>query len=172
MYNIKRFFKRFYNLYRWLPIIWKDQDWDHWYILEIWKTKLKYQSEYIYKQGHHLDHKHDAERISLCYKLMDDLQNNFYCKEYQYYHESESVFIDSKDYPGMYDWDVVEISEHFDNYFKKYPLIYKKVVAMDKPPFKCDTKLGIALNIAHINHNRAKALLFKILENSIETWWD
>jgi len=172
MYNIKQFFRRFYNLYRWLPIIWKDQDWDHSYIWEIWKTKLKYQSEYIYYHGHHLNHKRDAELMSLCYKLMDDIQSEHYNTEYQYYHKSESVFTPSEKYPDYTEWDIVEISEHFDDYFKKYPLIYKRVMAMNKPLFKCDTKLGIALNIAHINHNRAKALLFKILENYIETWWD
>jgi hypothetical protein len=172
MYEIKQFFNRIYNLIRWAPIIWKDQDWDHSYIWEIWKTKLKYQSEYIYKHGHHLDHIRDAERISLCYKLMDDIQSEHYNREYQYYHKSESVFTDSKDYPGMYDWDIVEISENFDGYFKKYPLVYKRVIAMDKPLFKCDNKLGIALNIAHINHLRAKRILFKILENDIERWWD
>ena len=41
MYKIKQFFRRIYNLYRWFPIIWKDQDWDHSYIFEIFKFKLK-----------------------------------------------------------------------------------------------------------------------------------
>ena len=47
MYKIKRFFKRFHNLYRWLPVIWNDQDWDTNYIWNIWKFKLKNQADYI-----------------------------------------------------------------------------------------------------------------------------
>jgi hypothetical protein len=43
---------------------------------------------------------------------------------------------------------------------------------MKKPPFKKKTKAGVAINIAHINHLRAKRLLFSILEENIEKWWD
>ena len=39
-------------------------------------------------------------------------------------------------------------------------------------PFKTDNKRGVAMNIGYINHNRAKKLLFNILENNIERWWD
>jgi hypothetical protein len=35
-----------------------------------------------------------------------------------------------------------------------------------------DTKDGIAINMSHINHLRAKKLLFSILEENIERWWD
>jgi hypothetical protein len=30
----------------------------------------------------------------------------------------------------------------------------------------------IAMEIAHENHERARKLLFKILERNIERWWD
>jgi hypothetical protein len=35
-----------------------------------------------------------------------------------------------------------------------------------------ETKQVIAMNIGHINHNRARKLLFNILESQIEGWWD
>ena len=35
-----------------------------------------------------------------------------------------------------------------------------------------DNKQIIAMNIGHINHDRARKLLFKIMEESIESWWD
>ena len=63
MYKIKRFFRRFYNLCRWLPVIWKDQDWDHHYIWEVLKFKLKNQAEYIKTKGHHVDNERDAQRM-------------------------------------------------------------------------------------------------------------
>jgi hypothetical protein len=28
------------------------------------------------------------------------------------------------------------------------------------------------MNIGHINHSRARKLLFKIMEENIEGWWD
>jgi hypothetical protein len=172
MYKIKRFFKRFYNLYRWLPIIWKDQDWDHSYIFEILKFKLKNQAGYIGHHDRHLSAKRDAEIMMLCVRLMDKVQNGYYDHEWSKYYKSESIFTPSEEYPGSYNWDEKEISEKFDNYFIKYPRIYIAVDNMNKPPFHKDTKLGMAINIGFINHIRAKKLLFKILEENIERWWD
>ena len=68
--------------------------------------------------------------------------------------------------------DLKEISENFDDYFIKYPRIWVAVNKMDNPPFSKDTKDGIAINMSHINHLRAKKLLFNILEENIERWWD
>jgi hypothetical protein len=30
----------------------------------------------------------------------------------------------------------------------------------------------LAMNVAHLNHERARKLLFKIMESEIEKWWD
>ena len=68
------------------------------------------------------------------------------------------------------------ISEQFDDYFKKYPLIYKRVLAGEGPfqpiSYKEEDKERIAMNIAHINQDRARKLLFNILESQIEGWRD
>jgi hypothetical protein len=172
MYKIKQFFKRIYNLYRWFPIIWKDQDWDTHYIWEILKFKLKNQAEYIGYHDRHTTAKRDAEIMMLCTRLIDKVQTEYYSHEYSKYHKTESIFTPSKECPGNYEWDLKEISENFDEYFMKYPRIWVAVKAMKKTPFKKKTKAGIAMNIAHINHLRARRLLFNILEENIERWWD
>jgi ribosomal protein L1 len=35
-----------------------------------------------------------------------------------------------------------------------------------------DDKQIIAMNIGYINHDRARKLLFKLMEENIEKWWD
>ena len=172
MYKIKRFFKRLYNLYRWFPIIWKDQDWDDHYIWEILKFKLKNQAEYIGYYDRHTTAKRDAEIMMLCTRLIDKIQSEYYSHEYGDYHQTESIFTPSKERPGNYEWDLKEISENFDDYFKKYPRILNIVKEMENPPYRIETKAGIAMNIGRINHLRAKRLLFNILEENIEGWWD
>jgi hypothetical protein len=77
MYKIKQFFRRIYNLYRWLPIIWKDQDWDDHYIWEILKFKLKNQSKYIGTKDRHVSAKRDAEIMMLCTRLIDKIQSQY-----------------------------------------------------------------------------------------------
>jgi hypothetical protein len=164
MYKIKQFFRRIYNLYRWFPIIWKDQDWDHHYIFEILKFKLKNQAKYIGSKDRHVGAKRDAEIMMLCVRLIDKIQSDYYGHEYFDYHKSEFKFIDSISHPGSYEMEIKHISNNYKDYFKKYPRIYKQVKGKDKHK--------TAFNIARINEERAHKLLFKILEQNIRRWWD
>jgi hypothetical protein len=169
---MKRVINKIKNLIRWFPIIWKDQDWDHSFIWEILKFKLRNQAEYIGKHDRHNSAKRDAEIMLLCYRLIYNVQEGFYSHEYVDYQETKFRFEDTDSCEDCKELFIDEISEHFDDYFKKYPLIYKRVINNEKNIFKTETKAGIAMNIARINHDRAKKLLFKILENHIEGWWD
>ncbi len=149
MYKIKQFFKRIYNLYRWFPIIWNDQDWDDHFIFEILKFKLKNQAEYIGYHDRHMSAKRDAEIMMLCVRLMDKVQHEYYGREYQDYYKSDMRFIPSESHPGSYEMEVEILEENFDDYFKKYPLIYRMV-----PDLNAD-KENIAFHIAKINEERA-----------------
>jgi hypothetical protein len=164
MYKIKQFFRNIRNLIRWFPIIWKDRDWDDHFIFEILKFKLKNQAEYIGYHDRHMSAKRDAEKMMLCVRLIEKVQDEYYGCEYQKYNDSELIFIDSEDYPGHYEIEIKEISECFDEYFKKYPRIYKQVNGINRH--------NIAFKIAQINQERAHKLLFKILEQNIRRWWD
>jgi len=166
MYKIKQFFKRIYNLYRWFPIIWKDQDWDDHYIFEILKFKLKNQAEYIGYHDRHMSAKRDAEIMMLCVRLIEKVQDEWYGREYFNYHKSDMRFIPSESHPGSYEMEMEILEENFDDYFKKYPLIYRMVPDLKAP------KDEIAFHIAKINEERAHKLLFKILEQNIRRWWD
>jgi hypothetical protein len=118
MYRIKQFFRRIYNLYRWFSIIWKDRDWDYWHTLEILKTKLKFQSEHFRKHGYHISSEREAEKMELCVRLIDKVQNEYYL----------------------------------------------------------DEALGLVTDEVMINainkHDKAKRILFKLLEQNIEKWWN
>jgi len=166
MYKVKQFFKRIYNVIRWLPIIWKDQDWDDFYIFEILKFKLKNQAEYIGYHDRHMSAKRDAEIMMLCVRLIEKIQDDFYGREYLSYSVSDMVFTPSETHPGHYEMEFVELSEHYNDYFKKYPLIYRLVPDLNAP------KSEIAFHIAKINEERAHKLLFKLLEQNIRKWWD
>lgn len=166
IYQVKQFFRNIHNLVRWFPIIWKDRDWDDHFIFEILKFKIKNQAEYIGKHDRYVNAKRDAEIMMLCVRLIEKVQDEYYACEYQNYHESEIIFIDSENNPGYYEMEILEKSERYDEYFKKYPLIYRMVPDLNAP------KGRIAFEIAKINQERAHKLLFKILEQNIRRWWD
>jgi len=170
-YQIRLFISRIKNLIRWFPIIWKDRDWDDHYIWEILKFKLKNQAQYIGYHNRHVSAKRDAEIMMTCVCLIDKIQNEYYQSEHMNYHESDYNWVDC-DIPNHKQLEIVEKSEHYDDYFKKYPHIYKQVIKAEKLPFQKNDKGGIAINISHINHNRARKLLFTLMERNIERWWD
>lgn len=162
------------NIIYWLPIIWKDRNWDDHYIFEIMMHKLKAQSKYIGERNIHTRAKRDAEVMMTCVRLMKKVQDEWYTMEYMDYCKTKHWFEPIEDKPGYSTLKSKELEENFDDYFAKYPLIYKRVIS-GEGIFKLDKanyKRTIAMNIAHINHDRARKLLFKIMEENIEGWWD
>ena len=169
MWKIKRFFRKIKNIIRWFPIIWKDEDWDDNYIFEILKFKLKNQSKYIESKNRHTTAKRDAEIMMLCTRLIDRIQNDYYIIEHLDYQETEFKFIpiEGEDLSEM---KIEHISDNLGDYFSKYPKIYEKALIENNLDFT--GKHRIAIYMSRMNHNRARKLLFKILEENIEKWWD
>jgi hypothetical protein len=161
------------NLWYWLPIIWKDRNWDHQFIFDILSHKLKAQSAYIGGRDIHQNAKRDAEVMMTCVRLIEKVKDEYYGMEYMDYHKTKH-WLEPADKEGYSTWESKQIGENFDDYFAKYPLIYKRVLNGEgwlKIEDEND-KDRIASNIAHINHDRARKLLFKIIEQNIEKWWD
>ena len=170
-YYPKYFVQGVKNLIRWFPIVWKDRDWDHHYIWQVMKFKISNQAEYIGTKDRHMSAKRDAEIMRLCVTLMDKVQNEYYSSEYMDYHKSRYYFVDVEG-EDLKELKHHLLTENYDVYFAKYPLVYQAVMQSKNTPFRKDTKEGIALNIAHMNHQRATRILFKLMENNIQKWWD
>lgn len=163
------------NLIRWFPIIWKDKDYDDHYIWEILKTKLKYQSQYIKTKGIHLDAEYDAQRIMLCVRLIEKIQDEYYEIEHMNYHKSEYTWLDVED-DDYKQLEIKHISEHFDDYFAKHKASVRHVLKNTKHQIftlkEDEFKHRLAMNVAHYNQNKAQTLLFKILDRNIRGWWN
>lgn len=166
------------NTIYWLPIIWKDRNWDHRYIYTILQHKLKAQSKYIGGRDYHVTSKRDSEIMMTCVRLIDKVGEGFYTSEYQDYHKDKHWFTPAEK-EGYSTWNSRILEENFDDYFAKYPLIYKRVIkgegswpiTLDGTDSE-DIKQRVAMNIGHINDKRAQDLLFKIMNENIKRWWD
>lgn len=184
-YKVRGFFTSVGNLIKWFPVIWKDRDWDDHYIFEVFKFKLEKQAKYTKEKGFHTNSDLDAKRMMLCVKLMEKVQEDFYTMEYMDYEEKDFFFVPTgegiEDGEGGYYMETRLKKENLNDFFKKYPLVYKKIITNKKYHiFKMDNedltsyevKSRIALNIGRYNHERARKLLFKILSENIERWWN
>lgn len=175
-WKIRDVYRSIKNVIKWLPVIWKDRDWDDWYIFEILKTKLKHQAKYIGDRDRHTNAKYNSERMMLCVRLIEKIQDEFYSMEYMDYHVSNYHWDDIEDEPDCKRLRIEEISNNFNDYFLKYPLEYKRVINNpDKQMFRfesIDDVQRIAMNISRNRQIRAKKILFTLLERHIECWWD
>jgi hypothetical protein len=163
------------KLWYWFPVIWKDRDWDDHFIFEVLKHKLKAQAKYFGKNDRHTRVQLDSKRMRLCVKLIEKVQDESYQMEYMDYGKDRLWFTDCEDKPDYSVWNSEEVWEKYDDFFKKHPLIYKRVLKGEGPfslEGREDDKKIIAMNIAHINQQRAHKLLFKIMEQNILGWWD
>ena len=176
-WRISNFISKVKNIVRWFPIIWKDRDYDDSYIMEILKFKLSNQANYISKKDGHTRAQYDAQKMKLCVRLIEKFQEEYYNLEYFDYFNMEVSFTECVDRPDCSEMNTTVTSERFDEYIKKYPSVHRRVLKGEGwlDISKCeddDIKYRIARNIAGINHQRGKQLLFKLLETHIESWWN
>lgn len=120
MWRIRLVLRRLKNLLRWLPVIWRDEQWDHYFIYEVLKHKLIIMSKTIRERGNHTLAEYDADRMMLCVKLIEKVQSEYYLTELINLEEIDRDMIDA----------------------------------------------------AEAQHNKAKRILFKLLDQYIERWWD
>jgi len=176
-YMHKHFVKGVKNLWRWFPVIWKDRDWDQYYIYTILAKKLEFQAKYIGDTDLHTKAKRDAERMRLVVRLIRLHQEDFYDCEYMDYETTKHWFEPVEDKPDYSEWKSETLSDRYDEYFAKYPRQYKKVMSGELNRFKrksvnLEDKHYIAMEIAYENRNRCHALLFKLMSENIDRWWN
>ena len=155
------------NLIRWFPTIWKDRDWDDYFIFNLLIKKIEFQAKHIGDNDRHTRAKRDAEIMRTCVRIMEKIRDEDYDIEYMDYQKIEHEFVDC-DKPGFFEVKTTELSENFEEYFKKYPLVYKKV--SKENPESSNQRIAFLMGIE--NHRRAKKIVFKLMENNIECWWD
>ena len=174
-YMHKDFVQGVKNLWRWFPTIWKDRDWDQHHIYELLRKKIEFQAEYIGSRDNYTGAKRDAERMQLVARLIKLQQDDFYTMEYMDYHEQDMSFVGIEDNLEYFEAVFDQKSEWFDEYFAKYPIQYKNVLNGNINRYTRSTtkdKQIIAMEIAHHNQSRCQKLIFDIMHNHIERWWD
>jgi hypothetical protein len=176
-YLHKDFVNGIKNLWKWFPTIWKQRDWDHHFIYTILAKKLEFQAKYISEKNRHTTAQQDAERMRLVVKLIKLEQDESYNMEYMEYAENKHWFEPCEDKPGYSTWESENVWERYDEYFAKYPLCYKRAVQYIKDHQKSFTndhtdKQLVAMIMGDLRQAKCKELIFKIMSQDINKWWD
>ena len=187
IYWFKRKYRQVKRVLDYLPIIWKGYDFDYRYATELFAHQLGRIADFLESdKAHTLSSGDNAKRIRTTLKLMKLVGDEEYAMEYFDYEVVENYFVQCEDDEGYSTMETDYISETYDEFFKKYPLIYKRVLD-GEGHFKVYTntvnvllegkttfedKRRIAMNVAHLNQERARKALHKMIERNIQSWWD
>jgi hypothetical protein len=179
MYWFKRKYRQIKRVLDYLPIIWKGYDFDYRYATELFAHQLGRIADFLESdKAHTLSSGDNAKRIRTTLKLMKLVSDEEYAMEYFDYEVVKNYFVQCEDDEGYSTMETDYISERYDEFFKKYPLIYKRVLD-GEGPFKLwegkttfEDKRRIAMNVAHLNQERARKALHKMIERNIQSWWD
>ena len=149
------------NLITWFPIIWKDRQWDYYFIYNILRHKLHLTEQFIRHYGCHVKNIQDADKIKKCVLLLDRLikdeyHDNVFRNHDKKWGDIDLIFMESKEYPEEYS----EVKINYPN------VKTEEDKKLEKKEFK---RLS---NKPQELINQDLELLFKIMRKNIQTWWD
>jgi hypothetical protein len=167
-WRIRSFLTGCKNVIRWSPTIFKDRDWDQWYIYNVLQKKIEFQRKELINANRHTDINRDNRDMTIVLNLIERVNEGFYGVEYLDYSESKFRFEPIEGDNECYTMEQDIISENYDEYIKKYPSSVRKVLK-EKPDLD---KKDLCFWVARNNEEKAHDLLHRILKERIRYWWD
>lgn len=82
------------NLIKWLPIIWRDRDWDYEFLLLIMSFKMNSMAKLHKKHGNSVYSDKYAEQLDDCAKLAERVANNDYDGNFKEHEELANKDLD------------------------------------------------------------------------------
>lgn len=172
-YYHKDFIYGIKNLIRWFRLVWKDRDYDDAFIFEALRFKIQKTMEYTERRNFFIGSEHEVSRMRTCIKLIDSIVDAKYELECFDYQEVRHEFVPTTelDYDGKNYYELVTevVEDNLDLYFKKHYNSYRKLLIKNKGK---DSRKSLSVKLGHEVHNKAKKLLFNILDKHIENWWE
>lgn len=164
----------FKNLYQWFKIIWTDRHWDHTYLLQIMKFKIERMADYHESRKFYVGWENNVKWMRTCCRLIDKIVNSEYETEYHDMIDSDIWLtpISGSDHSTV---DIETTRDDLDEYFDRYPLQITKAKLKLPESVKLnetDNRRMLAHTLGHHNEERAQKLLFKIMNEHLQKWWD
>ena len=168
-WRIRYFFTGVKNIFKWMPTIYHDRDWDGDFILKILQKKIEFQRKELVNANRHTDIDRDNRDMTLALNLLERVREDHYRLECTDYWDDDISFEDVPNKPNSKSIKIETTSERFDEYLNKYS---SSVRAITKEHGVIEDKKTLCLRVSYYNHNKANKLLFRVLEEKLSYWWD
>lgn len=173
------------KLFKWIPILWKDRDWDDYFIFEILKQKIIQQRDYLVSHNRHTNIGYDNYWMTVCLNLIERIQESYYELEYSDYKDVNISFVPTDSVSEYNGQELFEMKSECtrDNtleYINKYPLdkniTLKTELGKGRDLYDYltnqESRFTLCLLMSSYRQQKAIDLLFKILSKKITHWWD
>lgn len=167
-WRIRYFIDGVTNIIRWIPTLYRDRDWDDYYITKILQKKIEHQREYLVKHNRHLDISRDNFWMTIVLNLIEREHEDYYSLEYQDYVKEDMIFNDDR----SIDFKLIE--DNSEAYLAKHKAALHRMIKENYMNVKDKMKNGksVALILSMYNQERCRKLLYKVLERQLMRWWD
>ena len=78
--ELRSIYRGIKNIFIWMPIVYNDRQWDHYYFLKMLEFKLNLMAECFKNEGHGVNAEKDAKRMKMCAELCRRLCEDDYAK--------------------------------------------------------------------------------------------
>ena len=155
--KIHRLYHRVKRFIFFIPIIWKGEDYDYDYAIELFKVQLSRMADFFEGPGAYTESSSlNAKRIRTIVKLMDKIYNNEYQEEYISIVESKygKDILGSKLVKTDNGWKWESNFSSQENAEEIEDFMYKEMIHSQE------------------KHEKAHRLLWQLIEKDIQNWWD
>ena len=156
------------NIIKWIPTLFKDRDWDQYHIYTILQKKIEFQRKEIVYANRSTRVWQDNRDMTIILNLLERVKDGYYESEHTDYYEMKVETIPVEDNPNLKEMKFEVLSERYDEYLNKYKSSVRQILKKEGNIDK-DT---LCMLVARHNQEKARKLLFNILNERIEGWWD
>ena len=162
-YPFRDFYRRVRNVFRWLPTIWNDRDWDDSYITEILIKKLEFTRDfYLSGKSYKLRSNETAEEIQEAINMLHKTRDSW-----EFYEEPAVDEIDKKWGKTTFEFIPLEGRYGVSEMVSKTE---KAVTPEDKEKYSEDFR--VAMKTARKEYEKDKKQAYKFIAKHIDGWWD
>jgi rubrerythrin len=162
-YAIKRFFRKIKNVFRWIPTIWKDEDYDDHFIVEILIKKLEHTRDFFLSDRTHIT---NAEKVAE--EIQEAIDRLHMTRDsWEFYEQQANEIITEK--WGKSKFNFIPTN---DGTGSSYMEIEHENVKTPEDKEQYSTEFRAAMKQARKDYIKDKKEAYKFIAKNIDKWWD
>jgi hypothetical protein len=162
-YPFRRLFRKIKNVFRWLPTIWKDEDFDDHFIVEILIKKLEHTRDFFLSGNTHIARAEEvAEEIQEAIDRLHMTRDSW-----EFYEQPAHDIIEEK--WGKTTFEFIPLEDR-PNVSEMVSKTEKVKTPEDKEQYSEDFRA--AMKTARKEYMKDKKEAYKFIAKHIDGWWD